>query len=1206
MEGFGPSVVHGGRTNVKHLLLACRFPLLLAAVLVLVGGLPLRAQDTWFPAFSATTQNLWHVAHGGGQFIAVGEGGTILTSPDGTAWTNRVSGNALWLVAAGYGDGRFIVVGDRGTILTSPDGVAWTARASGTTARLNGIAYGGGRWLAVAESGELLTSTDAIAWIKLSPSADRLHGIVHAYGQFVITGDNGLMRVTIDTTDYDTRVLPEGLFVEAVTYARRGFVAVGADGYIIASSDATTWRRVASGTTSYLRGVAFFNGRFIAAGTGGTVLTSASAEGPWIARSTGTTALLTAATASDAAAIVVGFGGTILRAAPAVSPPIINEAPASTIAVAGDNVIFAVTATGTLPLAYQWRLNGTPLPGQTADRLFLPNAQPAQAGAYTVSVANAQGVTTSAAAALTFVASTAPGPIVDQTFAPTLTISGNINAAVEQADGKVIIGGAQFFVTPGVSPFALARLNLDGSLDSTFNTGSGLSAGGRVNQLLLQADSRILILGAFSTVNGIARRNLARLNSDGTVDQTFAAVDAATAFSPIEMSLQRDGKIIVLTNGRLHRLNPDGSADASFAFPASGLFITRHTVLATGKIIVADTGSGFVLPNPLCLLNQDGSVAPSFVPIPAPSFSLDVGSFPALFALSDGGLLAQSSFSRRGIINSTLTRYAIQGSGEQPWQGISIGGFFQSLSSVFSPTAQGKIYHAYSASASPGPDLRLLHRYNSDGKLDLSFDARGGPDGGIGTILPLANGQVLVTGNFTTFDGVVRPRLARLFASNALSRPSPAVVSLTPEAAAVRPGEPVTLAIAAAGSGPLTYQWSDNIPAADRAKSTVQVPTAISGTYTFTATITNAVGSVVSAPVRVVVAPSAPIILSAPTAATVSLGRTATLAVTAGGSAPFTYQWFRGTMLVGTGATLTIASATAADAGDYSVVVRNSLGATTSAIARLAVDGSPQLVNISTRATAGTGDRALIAGFVVRGAADKRVVVRGLGPALASFGLPGTLPDPVLTLRDDAGRVLATNNNWDATATPPALFASLGAFALINASADAALQISLLPGGYTATVADTASRPGTALVEIYEADTNNTRLVNLSTRAFVDTGSAIGIAGIVVRGAQAGRYLIRGAGPALTAFGVGGALADPVLVLTTSLGVTVASNDNWSANTNAGEITGAAAVVGAFPFAGNSRDAALFLTLPPGSYTALVSGAANTTGVALVEVYEVP
>ena len=219
------------------------------------------------------TNNLWSVAHGGiptAQWVAVGEQGTILTSPDGISWTKRPSGfPTRWLVSVGYGAGVWIAVGEGGLVLTSPDALVWTPRASGTTARLNGIAYGGGRWIAVAESGELITSTDSVTWTKLSPSTDRLRGLLYAYGQFVITGDNGLMRTTIDTTDYAANVLPGGFFVESVAYGRRAFVAVGEDGYAITSTDAVTWSSLASGTAAYLRGITFFNGQFIAVGTGG-------------------------------------------------------------------------------------------------------------------------------------------------------------------------------------------------------------------------------------------------------------------------------------------------------------------------------------------------------------------------------------------------------------------------------------------------------------------------------------------------------------------------------------------------------------------------------------------------------------------------------------------------------------------------------------------------------------------------------------------------------------------------------------------------------------------------------------------------------------------------------------------------------------------------------------------------------------------------
>ena len=949
------------------------------------------------------------------------------------------------------------------------------------------------------------------------------------------------------------------------------------------------WRRVASNTTAYLRGVAFFNGHFIAAGSNGAVLTSATAAGPWVARSTGTTATLTAATASDAAAIVVGFGGTILRSAPAVSPPIISAQPTAANAVAGDNVLFSVTATGTLPLAYQWRLNGTPLPGQTADRLFLSDVQPAQAGGYSVSVANAQGVTTSAAAALTFVASTASGPIVDPTFAPTLTFSDNIIAAVEQTDGRLIIGGSNFSVTPGLFPFPLARLNLDGSLDQNYLPPIGGT--GSVGSLSLQSDGRLLVGGNFTGSTDTSRKNLIRLNADGSLDPTFTAAPPIVAQPTAQIAQLAGGKILTLNNNTLFLLNADGSRDAAFTPFGNNeqisQIVTIFLPLPNGQILAGDRQT-------IYRLNANGTKRPdsNFFVITAG------GNITRLQLAPDAGLFVTDG--------ATLSRRRPDGTPDSGWAPMRFpfGLFSTALD------AQGSIFVAAARQDFVPPrsfvNIPTLVRYFPSGSRDESFDSRAGPNAAISAIIPMRDGRVVVSGRFSTFDGVARPGLARLFASNALSRQAPVIATLTPEAAAVRPGDSVTLTVTAAGSGPLTYRWSDNIPTADRAKSSVPVPTVLSGAYTFTVTVINAVGTVTSAPVRVVVAPSAPVILAQPASIVASASRTAVFTVEAGGSAPFAYQWFRGTTLVGTGSTLTLSNVTAADAGEYSVVVRNSLGATTSSIARLTVDGTPQLVNISTRATAGTGDRALIAGFVIRGAAAKNVVVRGLGPALASFGVAGTLLNPVLTLNDGAGRVVATNDNWSTTATPPALFAGLGAFALANGSADAALQTSLSAGSYTATVSDSANRTGTALVEIYAADANSTRLVNLSTRAFVDIGSGIGIAGIVVRGQQPGRYLVRGIGPALTAFGVGGALADPVLVLTTSLGVTVASNDNWSVNTNAGELANAAAAVGAFPLPANSRDAALLLTLPPGSYTALVSGAANTTGVALVEVYEVP
>jgi hypothetical protein len=147
-----------------------------------------------------------------------------------------------------------------------------------------------------------------------------------------------------------------------------------------------------------------------------------------------------------------------------------------------------------------------------------------------------------------------------------------------------------------------------------------------------------------------------------------------------------------------------------------------------------------------------------------------------------------------------------------------------------------------------------------------------------------------------------------------------------------------------------------------------------------------------------------------------------------------------------------------------------------------------------------------------------------------------------------------------------------------------------------------AAAQGIALVEVYEADSTPSSLVNLSCRARVGTGGDILIAGFAVAGSEPKRVLIRAAGPSLAALGVTGALADPRLeVIREGTGAIVATNDNWDS-----ALAPAASSVGAFALTPGSRDAAIIVTLPPGAYTAQVSGVNNTTGVALVEVYELP
>jgi hypothetical protein len=268
-----------------------------------------------------------------------------------------------------------------------------------------------------------------------------------------------------------------------------------------------------------------------------------------------------------------------------------------------------------------------------------------------------------------------------------------------------------------------------------------------------------------------------------------------------------------------------------------------------------------------------------------------------------------------------------------------------------------------------------------------------------------------------------------------------------------------------------------------------------------------------------------------------------------------------------------------------------------------------RMINLSTRASVGAGDQVSIAGFVIKGQASKTVLIRAVGPSLAAYGVTGVLEAPTLMVYSGS-TVVASNTGWTTSANPSVLAAAAavsGAFALTPGSADSALLLTLPPGAYTAVVGGAGGGSGVALAEIYDLSgpASGQELLNLSSRAFAGSGSNTLIAGMVVGGAAPKRLLIRAAGPALTQFGVGGVLASPQLTLYSGATV-VAQNAGWSTSADAAAIAQTAATVGAFPYAAGSTDSALIVNLPPGAYTAEVTGVGGTSGVALVEVYEVP
>lgn len=269
-----------------------------------------------------------------------------------------------------------------------------------------------------------------------------------------------------------------------------------------------------------------------------------------------------------------------------------------------------------------------------------------------------------------------------------------------------------------------------------------------------------------------------------------------------------------------------------------------------------------------------------------------------------------------------------------------------------------------------------------------------------------------------------------------------------------------------------------------------------------------------------------------------------------------------------------------------------------------AADADPaRLVNIATRVAVGGTAGTPIPGFVLAGAGSKSVLVRAVGPTLANFGVEGVLADPRLSLVNGTTTV-ATNDDW--AAADAQAMRNAGAFALGAASRDAALVMPLTSGGYTAPVLAANQGNGVALVEVYDAAPGTgPTIINASTRAYVGTGPNILIPGFVIGGSGQLRLLIRAVGPSLAQFGVPDVLADPIVTLFSGQ-TAIASNDSWSSAANAAEVTAAATAVGAFPLPSGSRDAALLVSLAPGSYTAQIRGVGDTTGTALMEVYVVP
>lgn len=260
-------------------------------------------------------------------------------------------------------------------------------------------------------------------------------------------------------------------------------------------------------------------------------------------------------------------------------------------------------------------------------------------------------------------------------------------------------------------------------------------------------------------------------------------------------------------------------------------------------------------------------------------------------------------------------------------------------------------------------------------------------------------------------------------------------------------------------------------------------------------------------------------------------------------------------------------------------------------------------VNLSTRMVVQTGNNVLIGGFIVYGSGQKKIAVRAMGP---SIPVAGKLSDPMVELHDATGAKVASNDNWKTTQQGPLItndqVAAIQASGLAPANdLESALIVTISPGAYTVVVQGVNNGTGVGLMEIYDLDPDGSpaRLANISTRGNVLTGDNVMIGGFIVRGDVPKRTIVRARGPSLFLSGapIAGRLMDPALELRDANGALIKANDNWRTDQQAEIAASSIAPT-------DDKEPAVVWTLSPGNYTTIVSGVNNTTGIALVEMYD--
>ena len=358
---------------------------------------------------------------------------------------------------------------------------------------------------------------------------------------------------------------------------------------------------------------------------------------------------------------------------------------------------------------------------------------------------------------------------LDTLFNPGIGTNGWVYTTALQSDGKIIVGG-DFTSYNGTSRKCIARLNADGSLDASFSPGTG--ANDDIRAVALQSDGKILIVGKFTSYNGMSRNYITRLNADGSLDTSF--ITGTGANDDIRtISIQSDGKIIIggyftsyngTTRIRIARLNTNGSLDTSFD-PGSctSSFVVTTAIQSDGKIIIGGFFASYngIAINNIARINNDGSLDTLFNP------GTGTSSYVLTTAIqSDGKIIIGGAFSNyNGIGLNNIARLNVDGSLDTFFnQGTGASSFVHTTVTQ----ADGKIIIGGGFLSYNGTGKKRIARINEDGSLDTSFNMGSGASSTIWTSAIQNDGKIIIGGYFTVFNGTAINRIARLNSDGSL------------------------------------------------------------------------------------------------------------------------------------------------------------------------------------------------------------------------------------------------------------------------------------------------------------------------------------------------------------------------------------------------------------------------------------------------------